>query len=260
MHKEVYMGSIDKMMDYAKSRWHKPRYVMGGGRIGKEASYQSSTDDCSSFTFKCGKVGGFIPESMYNGSTEDLFKLARQGKYLKEIPYSEVRRGDIFVKGREGGSGGAYGHTGLFTRKGEIIHCNYGNNTVTTNNESEGYWYYLDSSKVPVRFFRWVGAVEDKPKPKKSISDIAKEVIDGKWGVGADRQARLQKAGYSYRDVQDEVNRQLKNQPVYYVVKAGDSLGGIAKAHGVSLDSVIKLNPQIKNPNLIYKGQKIRIK
>lgn len=260
MHKEVYMGSIDKMMDYAKSRWHKPRYVMGGGRIGKEASYQSSTDDCSSFTFKCGKVGGFIPESMYNGSTEDLFKLARQGKYLKEIPYSEVRRGDIFVKGREGGSGGAYGHTGLFTRKGEIIHCNYGNGTVTTNNEKEGYWYYLDSSKVPVRFFRWVGAVEDKPKPKKAIAEIAKEVIDGKWGVGADRQARLQRAGYSYRDVQNEVNRQLRNRPVYYVVKAGDSLGAIAKTYKVSLDSVIKLNPQIKNPNIIYKGQKIRIK
>ena len=78
------MGSIDKMMDYAKSRWHKPRYVMGGGRIGKEASYQSSTDDCASYVFKCGKVGGFIPESMWNGSTEDLFRLARQGKYLKE--------------------------------------------------------------------------------------------------------------------------------------------------------------------------------
>lgn len=254
------MGSIDKMMDYAKSRWHKPRYVMGGGRIGKEASYQSSTDDCSSFVFKCGKVGGFLPESMWNGSTENLFRLARQGKYLKEIPYKEVRRGDIFVKGREGGSGGAYGHTGLFTRKGEIIHCNYGNGTVTTNNENEGYWYYLDSSKVPVRFFRWVGAVEDKPKPKKAIADIAKEVIAGKWGVGAIRADRLQKAGYSYREVQDEVNRQIKAQPVYYVVKAGDSLGGIAKAYKVSLDSLIKLNPQIKNPNLIYKGQKIRVK
>ena len=48
---------------------------------------------------------------MWNGSTEDLFKLARQGKYLKEISYDEVRRGDIFVKGKEGASGGAYGHT-----------------------------------------------------------------------------------------------------------------------------------------------------
>lgn len=254
------MGSIDKMMDYAKSRWHKPRYVMGGGRIGKEASYYSDTEDCASFAFKCGKFGGFLPESMWNGSTEDLFRLARQGKYLKEIPYKDVRRGDIFVKGKEGASAGAYGHTGLFTRKGEIIHCNYGNGTVTTNNENEGYWYYLNSSKVPVRFFRWVDAVEDKPKPKKSISDIAKEVIDGKWGVGADRQARLQRAGYSYRNVQNEVNRQLKNQPVYYVVKAGDSLSLIAKRHGVSLNDLIKRNPQIANPNIIRVGQKIRIK
>lgn len=254
------MGSIKKMMNYAESRWHQPRYKMGGGRVGAEASLRSPFEDCSSFNFKCAKVGGFIPESMYNGSTEDLFKLARQGKYLKEIPYSEVRRGDIFVKGREGGSGGAYGHTGLFTRKGEIIHCNYGNNTVTTNNESEGYWYYLDSSKVPVRFFRWVGAVEDNPKPKKSISEIAKEVIDGKWGVGQDRAKRLEKAGYSYKSVQDEVNRQLKNKPVFYVVKVGDSLSAIAKRHGVSLNDLIKRNPQITNPNIIYKGQKIRIK
>lgn len=254
------MGSIDKMMDYAKSRWHKPKYVMGGGRIGKEASYQSSTDDCSSFTFKCGKVGGFIPESVYNGSTEDLFKLARQGKYLKEIPYSEVRRGDIFVKGREGGSGGAYGHTGLFTRKGEIIHCNYGNGTVTTNNEKEGYWYYLDSSKVPVRFFRWVGAVEDKPRPKKAIADIAKEVIAGKWGVGADRADRLQKAGYSYKDVQAEVNRLVSQQAVYYVVKAGDTLSGIARKYRIDLKTLIARNPQISNANIIKVGQKVRIK
>ena len=141
------MGSIEKMMKYAKNRWHKPRYKLGGGRAGKEASYYSKYDDCSSYVYKSAKKGDFIPQSMWNGSTEDLFKLARQGKYLKEIPYSEVRRGDFFVKGREGGSGGAYGHTGLFTRKGEIIHCNYGNGTVTTNNEKEGYWYYLDSKK-----------------------------------------------------------------------------------------------------------------
>ena len=164
------MGSVNKMIDYAKSRWHQPRYVMGGGRIGAEADYYSDTDDCSSFVYKSLKVGGFIPESMWNGSTEDLFRLAREGKYLKEISYSEVRQGDIFVKGVEGASGGAYGHTGIFLRKGEIIHCNAGSNwTVTTNNESEGYWWYLDNSDYPVRFFRPVGAT-DTPNPKKSTS------------------------------------------------------------------------------------------
>lgn len=251
------MGSIDKMMDYAKSRWHKPRYVMGGGRIGAEASYTSKTDDCSSFVYKCLKKGGFIPESTWNGSTEDLFKMARQGK-LKEIKRGEVQRGDIFVSGVEGKSLNAGGHTGLFTRKGEIIHCNYGNGTVTTNNEREGYDYYLSSARRPVRFFRPVGAVESKPK--KSTSVIAKEVIDGKWGVGGDRANRLQRAGYSYKEVQDEVNRQLREKPVYYVVKAGDNLSAIAKKYKVNLNDLIKRNPQIKNPNVINVGQKIRIK
>lgn len=162
------MGDINKMMEYAKSRWHQPKYKMGGGRIGAEASYKSPFEDCSSYVYKCAKVGGFIPESMRNGSTEDLFRLARQGKYLKEISYNEVRRGDIFVKGKEGASGGAYGHTGIFTRKGEIIHCNAGSNwTVTTNNEREGYWYYLDNKYYPVRYFRWIDNDNDKNKVKK---------------------------------------------------------------------------------------------
>lgn len=188
------MASIDKMIDYAKSRWHKPEYKMGGGRIGKEASYDSDYDDCSSFVYKCAKVGGFIPETMWNGSTEDLFRLAREGKYLKEISYGEVRRGDIFVKGVEGGSGGEYGHTGIFLRKGEIIHCNAGLNwTVTTNNENEGYWYYLDSKHIPVRFFRWIGGNSSKDKanpkkkqePKKNVSPSvvagAKKVKNERW-------------------------------------------------------------------------------
>jgi len=45
-----------------------------------------------------------------------------------------------------------------------------------------------------------------KPK-RKSINEIAHEVIDGKWGTGADRVARLTKAGYNASTVQKEVNR-----------------------------------------------------
>jgi TP901 family phage tail tape measure protein len=42
-------------------------------------------------------------------------------------------------------------------------------------------------------------------------------------------------------------------------VQKGNTLSGIAKAAGVSLANVIKANPQIKNPNLIYSGQKVNI-
>lgn len=47
------------------------------------------------------------------------------------------------------------------------------------------------------------------PKPKKSISQIADEVLQGLWGNGQDRADRLAKAGYNYDEVQREVNRKL---------------------------------------------------
>lgn len=45
--------------------------------------------------------------------------------------------------------------------------------------------------------------------PKKSIDEIAREVIDGKWGNGADRKNRLTAAGYDYAAVQKRVNQML---------------------------------------------------
>ena len=45
---------------------------------------------------------------------------------------------------------------------------------------------------------------------KKSIDEIAKEVIQGKWGNGTDRKNRLEKAGYNYNEVQKKVNMLLK--------------------------------------------------
>ena len=48
-------------------------------------------------------------------------------------------------------------------------------------------------------------------KPQlKSIDAIAKEVIKGKWGNGADRKNRLTQAGYDYSAVQKRVNQLMK--------------------------------------------------
>lgn len=39
--------------------------------------------------------------------------------------------------------------------------------------------------------------------------DVAKEILEGKWGNGADRKKRLTEAGYNYEDVQGIVNALL---------------------------------------------------
>lgn len=45
---------------------------------------------------------------------------------------------------------------------------------------------------------------------KKTVDQIAQEVIDGKWGTGDDRKKKLTDAGYDYAAVQAKVNEMLK--------------------------------------------------
>ena len=47
------------------------------------------------------------------------------------------------------------------------------------------------------------------PAPKKTINEIAYEVIAGKWGNGAERKRRLKEAGYDPVAVQNRVNEIL---------------------------------------------------
>ena len=42
-----------------------------------------------------------------------------------------------------------------------------------------------------------------------------------------------------------------------YTVRKGDTLWGIAGRYGVPLTALISANPQIKNPNLIYPGDRV---
>ena len=54
------------------------------------------------------------------------------------------------------------------------------------------------------------GQAPSKPQPiKKSVAEVAQEVINGKWGNGADRKQRLQSAGYNPQEVQAKVNELL---------------------------------------------------
>ncbi len=97
-------------------------------------------------------------------------------------------------------------------------------------------------------------------KPVKSLAEIAREVIAGKWGNGTERKEKLYKAGYDYNAVQNEVNKIVKAQAkeVVYTVQRGDTLNSIANKYGTTVDKLVKKNG-IKNKNLIYVGQKIKI-
>lgn len=115
----------------------------------------------------------------------------------------------------------------------------------------------------------------------KSIEEIAREVIAGKWGNGEDRKNRLTSAGYNYAEVQNAVNALCKNptKPVstvnYYpryfgtsgsIVTALNTVGvassfnnrkKIAKANGITayLGTAAQ---NIKLLNLLKQGKLIK--
>ena len=106
---------------------------------------------------------------------------------------------------------------------------------------------------------------ETQPAPTLTIEEAAKKVIAGDFGNGDQRRNAIEALGLSYDAVQKRVNELVhsstpKQAKVYYSVVSGDTLSGIAAKHGLTLAALLKLNPSIKNPNIIYPGQKIRVK
>jgi len=51
-----------------------------------------------------------------------------------------------------------------------------------------------------------------------------------------------------------------KSERLVYSVVKGDTLWGIAKTYDTTVEKLLQLNPQIKNPNLIRVGQEVRVR
>ena len=102
-------------------------------------------------------------------------------------------------------------------------------------------------------------------QPHKTVDELAREVLAGKWGNGDDRKNRITAAGYDYNAMQTKVNEllnaQSRPQAIYYTVRSGDTLSSIARKYGTTASAIQKLNPSlIRNVNRIRVGWKIRVK
>lgn len=95
------------------------------------------------------------------------------------------------------------------------------------------------------------------PLDKYTDEELADRVIAGKYGSGEDRKKAL---GSRYEAVQKIVNKKLgQTKAVYYIVRQGDNLSKIAKWYKTTVNELVRLN-NLKNPNLIYAGQRLRVK
>lgn len=96
------------------------------------------------------------------------------------------------------------------------------------------------------------------PEPTIDIEQLARYVIDGKYGNGQERKEKL---GNLYEQVQHKVNEILKpkNNDIIYIVKKGDCLCNIAKKFNTTVNKIATDNG-ITNVDYIYAGQKLIIR
>lgn len=121
-------------------------------------------------------------------------------------------------------------------------------------------WFFLTEFKFDSFGRAWVGMITGGP----NIGFIPAECVEGSgvgFGFGT---------GGAVAPVQPSMPRVIGpgNQPSaillgpnelgYYRIRRGDTLGGIAKRFGVSLQQLIRLNG-IRNPDLIYEGRILAI-
>ncbi len=170
-------------------------------------------------------------------------------------------RGDIVLYNWDDGTqpnDGYSDHIGVVTgvKDGMITVIEGNRNDAVSYRTIPAGWGYIRGYARP----RYDAGEAASGEDEKSVEQLALEVINAKWGNGKDRKNRLTAAGYDYEAVQAKVNELLRaeNEPKYYSVVKGDTLTAIARKHGISLGELIKLNPQISDPNIIYPGQKIR--
>ena len=100
----------------------------------------------------------------------------------------------------------------------------------------------------------WFAGLELRQQPRPDYVAYSFEFWEVIAGAGEEK---LAVRSVEPAAEEDEV---ASRQAQWHTVARGDTLWAVAQRYGVALSRIIQLNPGIRNPNLIYPGQKVRIK
>ena len=152
-----------------------------------------------------------IPTEVGCGKMIDLF--VKIGEWVENDAYTPKAGDVIFYDWEDDGKGdnkGGANHVGIVEKVASgtitVIEGNIDNAVGRRKIKVNGK--YIRGYGVPKYDVKPVEKPVDNPV-NKSVDEVAKEVINGKWGNGAERKQRLTAAGYNYTEVQAAVNRIL---------------------------------------------------
>lgn len=169
-----------------------------------------STPWCAEYISAIGiKIGADFPISTSCGEQINMWK--KKGCWVEDDAYVPTPGDVIYYDWEDKGNGDdttGHDHTGMVIEvNGSKFKVEEGNkkNAVGTRTMSIN-GQYIRGYAVP----KYNSSVEPAPAPTKSVDELAKEVIDGKWGNNPERKKALTEAGYDYNAVQKRVNEMLK--------------------------------------------------
>lgn len=225
--------------------------------------------DCSALVIESWEEAGVPVKTKgatYTGNMKKVFLANGFEEVISRVNITNgngLQYGDVLLK--EGS------HVAMFIGNGQIVHASINENGKTTNGKDGDQ----TGKEICIRSYYnkpWNSILRYKevaPVVIKSLEEIAKEVIDGKWGSGDDRKTRLEAAGYNPTEVQAKVNTLLTTpapKPVTktttHKVVTGDSLSKIAASHHTTVEKIIADNkavyPKIKS-NFIIRGWVLKV-
>ena len=120
--------------------------------------------------------------------------------------------------------------------------------------------FYLDSPQVLVHPVwqsakAWFVGLKLKQEPRRDYVSYEFEF----WECFEGYETQLKKISVQNTDDESSGESASGQQSAEYTVRSGDTLWAIAARSNLTLSQLIALNPQIKNPNLIYAGDVVRL-
>lgn len=213
--------------------------------------------DCSALVGVCVNAAGVtVSKDIYTGNEESALKNTGKFEVLKESKYltsdAYLKRGDILLSN---------GHTAVVLSNGAKV--TGGSTSSSTKSET------TTSSSSSLKFkvgdtVNFTGKIHHVSSGKSTgygcKSGTAKVTAISKGAVHPYHLVAVAGKGSTVHGwVEEKDVEAYTSSKSTYTVKAGDTLGVIAKKYGTTVDKLVKLNG-IKDKNKIYIGQIIKLK
>lgn len=202
------MGKIEKavqqMEAWAKDNSHGYDQIY---RWGEKGDF-----DCSAAVIQACENAGIPVKSngaTYTGNMLDVFKNCGFKDITGKVNLATgtgLIRGDILLN--------TLYHTAMYCGNGKEVEASINEKGTATGGrpgDQTGQEFLIRSYRnYPWTHVLRYAETEKNNTGKKTVAEVAKEVLDGKWGNGNDRKNRLIAAGYNYDTVQKKVNKLVK--------------------------------------------------